>query len=374
MKLLYIFADSPEDYNTSEWRCAIPSRAINNTGFHQARMMPFTAIPDEASIQDIQWADIIAIERNLFIKPIHQFIKFWQARGKKIVANFDDAYQVMPLDVQTSLLWKRGLMQTDQQIPKDEIRGYIESHGQRFNLFKAEGHPLHIFRESLKMVDAYATPSDVLTQDFAHLNPHHYVLRNYPDYSHPEWKVPKKPPGEQIIIGWGGSSTHLQSFRDSDIIRALRKVLALHPNVRLMIVCNHPDLIQFLTSNLPRASIVHIGWRPLREWIRLIGDFDIGIAPLAGKYDDRRSWIKCVEFGARGVPWIASNRPPYKECKGGILVENDHKAWTRALMRLITEPEERVRLSEEGQRWAGHLGISEQIEEHLKVYREVLGE
>lgn len=367
-----VFADPLEDWNTSEWRCKIPHDAINSTGLHQARMLSFYDITKESSVPHIEWADLVVIERNLFLKPVQDFIKFWQARGKKILANFDDAYPLMPPAVSTSILWRRGLLRPDGRPPREEVRAWAERNGERFPLVKPKDHPLHVFRETLRMVDGYATPSDLLTEDFARLNPRHHVLRNYPDYSRPEWKAPKRLGGEQIIIGWGGSSTHLQSFRDSNVLRALRRVLALHQNVRFMVVCNQKELIELLNSRLPRTSLVHMGWRPLQEWIRMIGDFDIGIAPLAGRYDDRRSWIKCVEYGARGVPWVASDGPPYQGCKGGILVENNHKAWTRALARLITRPKERLRLAQEGQRWAGGLGISDHTEEHLTVYREVL--
>jgi len=39
MKLVYITADNPHEWNSSEWRCAVPARAINRSGLGTATLI-----------------------------------------------------------------------------------------------------------------------------------------------------------------------------------------------------------------------------------------------------------------------------------------------------------------------------------------------
>ena len=65
--------------------------------------------------------------------------------------------------------------------------------------------------------------------------------------------------------------------------------------------------------------------------------FDIGLAPGAGQYDRRRSWLKIAEYSASAIPWLASDLDPYKEheINGSMLVENKPREWEEALSEMI---------------------------------------
>ncbi len=65
MNIVYVYGDTLSDWNCSEWRCAIPARAINNTGEHKATLISFKVF-SESHIHphpECLQAGIIIIER-----------------------------------------------------------------------------------------------------------------------------------------------------------------------------------------------------------------------------------------------------------------------------------------------------------------------
>src|SRR5690606_32544681 len=79
MKIVYVVSDSPEEWNSAEWRCAIPARAIQSTRQHQAtliRIDHFAYHTPEAMAVCAE-ADIIVIQRNAF-GPVLQAMQYWK--------------------------------------------------------------------------------------------------------------------------------------------------------------------------------------------------------------------------------------------------------------------------------------------------------
>ena len=68
------------------------------------------------------------------------------------------------------------------------------------------------------------------------------------------------------------------------------------------------------------------------QWPGIVMHFDIGVAPLSGPYDQRRSWIKGIEYLLGGIPWVATTGEPYGDIADlGTLVPNGVEAWEDAL-------------------------------------------
>ncbi len=83
MKIVYVYADNKREWNCSEWRCAVPARAINRTKNHQASMLyiqDFNKNTPE-TVELCQDADIIIVQRNL-IGPALSAIQHWKARDR----------------------------------------------------------------------------------------------------------------------------------------------------------------------------------------------------------------------------------------------------------------------------------------------------
>lgn len=356
MKILFVAADTPEERSTSVWLCEIPAAAINRAGRgkHSARV-----IHRDQFVQnqyDMDWPDILVVER-LLIHGVNQRIRECQARGKKVMARFDDAFHLMPAYIQSHWLWRRSI-----------VTGHKDG---RPVGFKMQQSMLNQFREGLGICDAASTPSRLLCQDYERYAQKMYYIPNFPDLGNPAWTAPK-PQHEGIIIGWGGGGTHKQSIRDSNILTALQLICRDFEQVNIMICGNEPYAKEKLAEMLPKGRLITKDWVPTEQWPSVVANFDIGLAPLAGTYDDRRSWIKVLDYAILGVPFVCTDAPPYKGCQGGIRVKNKAKSWYRALKTLITKPSKVEMLTNVGKAWAWKTGVDQHISSYLNIFEEIL--
>lgn len=342
MRIVYVYADSPSEWNCSEWRCAVPARAINRGGRHHAELL---------SIEDFAYhtalarsvcsaADVIVVQRNLF-GPVLSAIQHWKAQDKALIADFDDAYQLMHPSNANYAFWQQGVVRRAGAPPQ-----------------KIDPPPLTQFKWGLRLVHAATVPSKRLMEDWRSLAEMHY-LPNYIDLSLYENVSPEAHEG--IILGWGGSLSHLQSFTESGILTALKNVCRARPQVKVMICGSDQRILEALP--LPPEQKLYQPWVPYTEWARVLAQFDIGLAPLHGAYDERRSWIKVLEYMVMKIPWVASEGPAYQELRPyGWLVQNASGAWERVLLDMIDHLDE---YKEEAAGSPYLYAISQSIDENI---------
>jgi glycosyltransferase involved in cell wall biosynthesis len=355
MNIVYVVSDSIEEWNSAEWRCAIPARAIQATGQHQATLIRIDHFAYHApeAVTACSEADIIVIQRNAF-GPVLQAMQYWKARDKTIILDFDDAYHLMPPQAKNYTFWIEGRLV--QKGPDGKLRSTV-----------IQPPPLTQFQWGLQLAHAATTPSRLLAADWhAHATVHY--LPNYLDL--PRYLNIKPLPHERIIIGWGGSLSHLQSFTESGVIKALRRVCIRRPQVQVLI-CG--DERVFRAINVPDSQKLFQPWTAPENWPQYLATFDIGIAPLHGAYDQRRSWIKGLEYMIMKIPWVASQGAPYEDLKDfGILVRNDPFAWEEALIEIIDHLDlYKERAEQEPYLFALGQSVQENIGSILKIYAQI---
>ncbi len=356
LKILFVSADEEHERSTSVWLCEIPAAAINRCGRgkHQARIIHRNQF--QKGEFDMGWPDLAVVERLLW-KPVIEKVKECQSAGVKCLARFDDNYALMPSYVSSHWLWRRSIVVGERD-------------GKPVG-FKMQQSMLRQFREGLDVCDAASTPSRLLCQDYERYAKKMYFIPNFPDLGNPAWTAPK-PKHEGIIIGWGGGGTHKQSIRDSNILTALQLICREFSQVKIMICGNEPYAKEKLKEMVGEDRVITQGWVPTEEWPRTVARFDIGLAPLAGTYDDRRSWIKVLDYAILGVPFICTDAPPYQNCRGGIKVKNKAKSWYRALKVLITKLSTVEKLVNVGRAWSWRCGIDSNINHYLNAFSEIL--
>lgn len=314
MKIVYVYADKPGEWNSSEWRCAIPARAINQTGRHKAELLAiadFSANNGTAQSACAD-ADLIIVQRKLY-GPVLAAIQHWKARDKAVVADFDNAYQLIPPNHPHYPFWAQGL----DERPDGSV-------------ISLNPPPLKEFQWGLRLVHAVTVPSKRLADDWqAYANvqylPNFIELRNY------EFVMPEVHPG--IVIGWGGSESHSDSFNGSGALAALQHVCKLRPEVKIKI-CGARSVYDQL--DVPQEQKIFHPWVNYADWPQVLSTFDIGVAPLFGEYDHRRSWIKALEYMVMKIPWVASESPAYNDLRGyGWMVKNTPGAWERVLLDMV---------------------------------------
>jgi len=356
MKIVYVYADNQREWNCSEWRCAVPARAINRTKGHQAVMLWIEDFmrTSPAAVEACHDADVIVVQRNLF-GPTLAAIQHWKARDRVVIADFDDAYDLMPPSVGSHDFWKLGI---------------ASENGTRLeNVKRIDPPPVTQFRWGLRLVHAASVPSKRLADDWSAYTSMYYV----PNYIDLENYTSVEPtPHEGIHIGWGGSLSHFDSFNHDAILTALKQVCRSRPQVKILINGSNQEIFNLLP--VPARQKILRPWVPYAQWPSELANYDIGLAPLNGAYDDRRSWIKVLEYMVMKIPWIASEGPAYHELRPyGWLVENNARTWERVLLDSIDHLED---YRKEAGREAYLYGISQSIDGNidkvLAAYAEII--
>jgi len=317
MKIVYVYADSLKEWNCSEWNAIIPAKNINKTKKHTAKTIQINDFikNNEETQKACSEADIIVVERNYFGDTL-TMMQFWKVRNKTILCIFDDAYDIMHPQNISYKFWTHG-----------EVRGKDKDGKDAVALMQPK--PLEQFVWGLKIAKGIQVPSVNLAKDWSKYNQTFYVhnfldLDKYmniePLYKH-----------DDLIIGWCGSLSHHSSFTDSGVMIALKNIAKRYPKVKVLISGDKRiyDLLE--VENKVFQKFV-----PAEQWTPLLKTLDIGLAPLSGEYDKRRSWIKALEYMALKVPWIATNYPTYDELHDyGTMTENGYKNWEDTISNMI---------------------------------------
>jgi hypothetical protein len=327
MRIHFAFGDFLQEYNTSVFRVQIPSAELLAHG-HDTTISHFNFLDEQ-----IPPLDAVIIERNLFDSVIFAEIRRLKSFGVKIIATWDDAYHLMPDTSPSKVHWNES--------------------------------NLHLFRRALKNCTLGITPSRLLCQDYERFCKMQYV----PNFFDADLYtgLHKKPNDGQIGIVWGGNHTHLESVMHSGVLAALGLVAKRHKRVVVHCVTSNPQILRLFRDALPPGQFRGHGWMPLEKWPSFVAEHaDIGIAPLYGEYDRRRSWIKAVDFGMLGIPLVATNYEPYQDLPV-LLVKNSVDEWHVALRDLVMNPDWRDTVGQN----LNEAIVNLSIQKNWRVYEDV---
>ncbi len=202
-----------------------------------------------------------------------------------------------------------------------------------------------MFGEQLKMcrlADTVTVPTQTLAERYRQNELENVVVI---ENMLPKSSLCKRARHSGIVIGWIAGSEHRADAVRLQITDVLRRIVAEHPDVRVECIGVNLNLSERYRHDL----LV-----PFTKLANRIRYFDIGIAPLADiPFNHARSDIKLKEYGAAGVPWLASPVGPYANLgvqQGGRLVPDGE--WYEALTWLVDTHRARKRLGKKGARWA----------------------
>ncbi|MDO8184206.1 hypothetical protein Q5424_00245 [Conexibacter sp. JD483] len=166
---------------------------------------------------------------------------------------------------------------------------------------------------------------------------------------------------ESVTIGWLAAHEHKADVKRVPIVRALRRLLTVHPHVRVESAG--------VPLALPADRYRFRRWVDIKQLPNLLATWDIGIAPLADiPFNRARSDVKLKEYGTVALPWLASPVGPYRdkgEEHGGRLVR-DYE-WFEALDRLVTDVDARQQLSANAHAWA----VTQTIDHQAQIWEDV---
>jgi len=144
-----------------------------------------------------------------------------------------------------------------------------------------------------------------------------------------------RPRRDRVTVGWAGGASHEP---DMALVAAeLRKFLDQHRDVDLHLIGHDwRSAMGLRRSNVrvtPWSRSIPVYWQSI--------DFDIGLAPLAHSiFAMGKSALKVIEYGALGIPCLASDEAPYRDAVvdgvTGFLIRRPTD-WDRRLRELVND-------------------------------------
>lgn len=314
MKITFLYADKPEEWNCSHWRSYLPSSFLRRFENIETEMIPLGDLTEPISIPVLENTDIIVVER-LMSNIIFSYLDKWRTRGKKVVFDMDDSYKNLPTGAGAYDYWINGFS-VDKK-------------------YQMQYPPIEQLDWYTKLVDAVSSPSKLILQDWEKFNETRLWIPNYVDKELYQ-QIPDKDPDKKLVIGWGGGASHYLSFYDSGFLTALRRIWndpKYKGKLKFVLITKDEQLAwkmrEFRVERIPADRLTYP-----QELLRL----NMAVAPLAGQYDRRRSWLKIAEYTACAIPWVATDSDPYHEHAipgSSILTENRPALWEGALREMI---------------------------------------
>lgn len=295
MNIVHFVSDRFNEYNSSHFRVTIPATALNNAG-HSVNVLSISDWLKQTpiAISKCATADVIVIQRVMVQDSISN-AKKWIQHGKKVILDFDDAYDLIGKENSAYPFWGEGIVEI------------VLEHGTKYKK-KMIPHPIEQLKTGMATLSGATVPSMQLVKDWSKYTPMYY-LPNLLDSS--VYNVPLSK-NKKITIGWGGSMSHLTSWAGSGVEKALANIINKRNDVELLIV-GDKRVVDQISAKIDRSKIKFLPYVMFTDWPKVLAKFDIGIAPLAGEYDCRRSRLKVMEYLAMGIPFIATKAMPYFE-------------------------------------------------------------
>lgn len=368
INVLNYSSDGFSEYNSASWLVSRPMDEINRQGLANVRTLNarhwLYSTPEYRRASD--WADIIIVHRVL-TSETHKQVTELRNRGKAVVLSGDDSYEKILDSNASAKFWKGGMVTI--------TLGDGTTYDRPMDI-----HPIDQFRKGVSLCTASASPSELLCKDWSKYAPSFHIP-NYINKDMYTFPTRKQFDRNRIVIGWGGSLSHTQSFENSGVMEALQHIMGRNKNIYLLIV-GDKRVLDLLP--LPKDRLLYLHYVKWNEWPILLNSwYDIGIAPLAGEYDMRRSWIKPLEYVAEGIPFVATHGYPYKQFfgkfdpAGGLFVDQgdldkgniaNPDGWESALQTVIDEIDERrqVRLD------VSEFMLQNRAKDIVKTYEEII--
>lgn len=360
MRITFLYSDGYNEYNSSHFRVTNQAEILTREGA-KVSVISVELWHNEESIRDhvAQNSDVVVLQRVL-ATPIMGFVDDLLEKGIKVICDWDDAYDLIADENSAYPFWGKGLM--GQTLPSG-VKIW-----ERMPI-----HPVDQMKMYLPRVTAGCTPSKLMNRDWDDYTRMIHIPNYLPPY-YWDGKGIKKP---TTVVGWGGSLSHLTSFRGSGVQDALKRVVK--GKVKLL-VCGDKRVVDELPF---KTNVVYQGYTTWMDWPRTLSLYDIGIAPLSGAYDARRSWLKVAEYIARGIPFVATRSAPYEEffdCKSGIFVEQgsldknaqkNPSGWQNALTLMLDNLDEYKHLAAK-ERSRYRRMLSTEHNTVLPIYRSLL--
>lgn len=236
------------------------------------------------------------------------------------------------------------------------------------------GQVVNTMHQAMSMADLITCSTPELAEGYAVLN-RTVVLPNYLD---PEIWQPFQDMARirsHIHVGWAGAFHWRRA--DLELLRPwIYDFLDRHREVRFAAIgCS--ELLGWLgidglttprPAPGPTTNARNLDLHPYQHLPAMLANLDVGLVPLAAnRFNQAKSWCKGLEYGAMGVPTVASPSREYRRFiepgVNGFLVRDQR--WARTIERVL---DDLPALQAGARRVAERLFIDEHIHQWIDTY------
>lgn len=294
----------PADNHGCGWyRMRYPAMALAAEG-HDVEIVDDGIIVCDATIaqhEDKPWevlsgtlpdTDVIVIQRPSH-PAVEALVTYATKAGIKVVVDIDDRFDSVPVN---NMAW---------------------------SYYRGQPQALQILRRTLDAASAVT----VSTPDLAALHNGIIIQNCIPQF------YLDIPDDHEHVVGWAGS---LAVHKNDLAVVGGGVNLALRDSDWEFRVVGTADGVKG-ELGLPYTP-KETGWLDVSDYPFGVAKLGIGIAPiLDNAFNRSKSWLKALEYGALGVPFVASAMPEYERLGIGLLAGNPRQ-WKGALTKLMTSP------------------------------------
>ena len=347
MNILFVAADNIREWNSSEWRMAIPCRAIQQLPGHGAAMInteqfdkSMTPLSTEGGL--VGMTDVIVYQRNMATEAAYKAGMYWRNAGKALVVDIDDGYTILP--------------------PTNFAYPYW---------YANDGENINKLKRMVPQFDGVTSPNKLILRDWQELGVRYtYHLPNFAQLD--RFQTVRREKHEGFWVGWGGSHSHYDTWYRSACKDGLKLFCERHSDA--VVVIWGSDKAIYDAIPVPPEQKRYMGAihpTKVEQWPHELAQFDAALAPLGGEYDQRRSWIHALEPMLCRVPWVASAGVPYQElAKWGYMVQQETpEAWLEQLELVYQERDAKV---DDGYVQALNLTMERNVAEYVSVMMKAL--
>lgn len=229
---------------------------------------------------------------------------------------------------------------------------------------RARGYTASLFLASRVIVNSQALAEVMCSAG----HPARYIPDSW-NRKNPLWE--QRPSARNTFnLGWMGNPGQMEDL--AMVRRAVLRILREFPQTQVVII---GDMAAYrLFEALPESRRVYLPSLPASEHPYLLSQMDLLLVPLRNQpFYQTVSDTLLLEAGARGIPWVASPVPAFRDwAEGGVLVESLEE-WHQVLRQLVLDAEYRQNLSRAGRLAALKREVSRTGRLWLRVIQEVVG-
>ena len=283
--------------------------------------------------------DVIIGQR--FNKPggVHVWREARTAKSRLVYEVDDDMFSITPENFAAYSLWKRP------------------------EVIDAAQH-------AMEVADVITCSTEPLAEVLREYNPNVVVLKN----RIPGWVCDvQRKRRARPAVGWAGGASHGVDM--GEVVSPVRRFLKRFPGWDLRI------------GGTDYRPTFKVGGRAVfTRWVHITDDdrayftspdWDIGLAPVAkNTFNMSKSNLKALEYGALGIPVIASDWHPYRDFirhgETGFLVKHDHE-WLAYMSELASDEGLREKMGaaarEQARQWSIEEGWQQWATTYQKLFR-----